>query len=193
MRHWKETDRAERERVASVLRTLAAELGGDFVGPRDVMGVTDDGEEYGPVPDYGTASVTSQGLAVEVGVQVPGGPNAKSLRIGLPPPPGRTWTVDRLHARAYRRRSRGDPHEPRTFLGSYRSADPERLGPEARAALLDLLRHATDVRLDAGGLTVWALPARRRTDARIDGVTGTAALAPHVHRVAAVARLLLGA
>ena len=61
----------------------------------------------------------------------------------------------------------------------------------ALAARARLLRHARDVKLDAGGLTVWALPARSRTNARISGVTDAAALVPHVHRTAAVARLLL--
>lgn len=105
-----------------------------------------------------------------------GGPNSKSLRLRVPIPHGRRWTVDRLDRRAIRRQRRGHPNG---------------LSPEARAALLELLQHATDVELDAGGLTVWALRANRWTDASIDGVTGAAALVPHVHRVARVARLLL--
>jgi hypothetical protein len=189
-RHWNRTDRAERERIAGVLRTLAAELGGEFTGPRDVMGVDDDGDEYGPVKDYGTASVTSEGLAVEAGVQVLGGPNGKSLRVRVLAPPGRAWRVASLRARSFRR-SGGDPRDVRTFQRAYRCAEPERLSPDARAALLDLLRHASDVTLDAGGLTVWALPARKRADARVSGVTDAAAVAPHVRRAAVAARLLL--
>jgi hypothetical protein len=191
VRRWDRTDGAERARVAGVLRSLAAELGGEFIGPREVMGVSDDGDEYGPVPDYGTASVTSDGLVVEVGVQVMGGPNGKALKLWVPRPPGRAWTVARLEARAFMR-SRGDPHDLRTFRRSFRSAEPDRLSQDARAALLDLLRHASDVKLDAGGLTVWALTAGNRASARIDSVTGVAALVPHVRRAAAAARLLLG-
>ena len=193
IRRWNRGDLAERERVAGILRSLAAELGGEFIGPREVMGETDDGEPYGPVPDYGTVAVTSAGLTVEVGVQVLGGPNAKSLRMWVPQPPGRSWTVASLHARSFRR-PRGDPRDLRTFRRNYRSPDPERLSADARAALLDLLRHATDVRLDAAaGLIVWALPAGRGVNPRIGGVTDAMALVPHVRRTAAVARLLLGA
>jgi hypothetical protein len=192
VRRWSRTDGAERERIAGVLRNLAAELGGEFIGPRDVLGVTEDGEEYGPVPDYGTALVKTEGLAVEVGIQVMGGPNAKSLRVWVPLPPGRAWTVAWLNPRVLGW-PRGDPYQLRTFLRRYRSADPERLSQDARAALLNLLRHAADVKLDAGGLTVWALPAGRRATPYIRGVTDAALLVPHVRRTVGVARLLLGA
>jgi len=190
-RWWHRTDRTERVRVAGVLRDLAGELGGEFAGPREVMGVDDDGDPYGPVLDYGTALVTSSGLAVEVGVQVMGGSTGKCVRLRAAAPEGRVWIVDRLHARAFRW-EHGDPRDLRTFRRSYRTADPERLGPDARAALVELVvRGAVDVRLDGAGLTVWALPPTGRASPRISGITEAAALVPHVRRVAGAARLLL--
>jgi hypothetical protein len=192
MRRWERTDRAERERVAGVLRQLAAELGGRFIEPRVVRGV-EDGDEYAQL-DHGTASVTSEGLAVEVGVQVIGTTNGQCLKVFIPAPPGRTWAVAWLDARVYRglrRWSRGAPGKLSTFRSAYRSADPEQLSLDARVALLDLLRHATDVSLDAAGLTMWTLPARWPPSPRVRSVTDVAALLPHVHRTAAAARLLL--
>jgi hypothetical protein len=189
-RHWHRTDRVERVRVAGILQVLATEMGGEFVEPRQVMGVDDEGDEYGPVPDYGTAAVTSSGLLVEVGVQVLGGPNGKSLRLSVAVPEGRTWSVKALRSRSFRW-SQGDPYDLRTFLRSFRTPSPERLTLDARAALVRLLIHAVTVELDADALTVWALPARRRANPRISGVTDAAALVPHVHRTAAAARLLL--
>lgn len=91
IRRWNRGDRTERERLAGVLRGLAAEMGGEFVGPRMVMGMTDEDGEYGPVLDYGTAMVTSAGLAIEAGVQVLGGPAGKSLKLRVPLPEGRSW------------------------------------------------------------------------------------------------------
>ena len=192
MRRWNRSDHAERERVAAVLRSLVAELGGEFIGPRLVMGVSDDGDEYGPVPDYGTASVTASGLTVEVGVQVMGGPTGKCLRVLVPLPPGGTWTVTRLQARAFRW-SRGAPSDLRTFRRCYRADGAELLSEDARTALLDLLRDATDVRLDDAGLTVWALRPRQRADPLISGVTSAAALVTYVRRTAAAAARMLHA
>src|SRR5215831_987215 len=134
-RHWNRTDRAERQRVGAVLHELATEMGGEFIEPRQVMGVDDEGDRFGPVPDYGTAAVTSSGLLVEAGVQVMGGPNGKSLRVSVAVPEGRAWTVQRLESRSFRW-SGGDPYDMRTFTRSYRTPDPERLGSEARAALV---------------------------------------------------------
>jgi hypothetical protein len=189
MRRWNRTDAAERERIASVLSRLAGDLGGTFIGPRNVMGVNDDGEEYGPVLDYGTALVRSSDLAVEVGVQVIGGPMGKCLKLRVLLPEGRAWTVAWLRQRVHLRR--GDPQALRTFLRAYRSADPEGLTVEARVALLDLAQEAAGVALSAEALTVFALPASRRASAQIDGVTGAVAVLPYVHRTAAAARLLL--
>jgi len=189
MRRWNRTDVAERERIASVLSRLAGDLDGAFVGPRDVMGVNDDGEEYGPVLDYGTALVRSADLAVEVGVQVMGGPRGKCLKLRVALPEGRAWSVAWLRERFQVRR--GDPRALRTFRRAFRSADPEGLTVEARVALLSLAEEAAGVELSAEALTVWALPPSRRASARIDGVTDAMAVLPHVHRTAAVARLLL--
>jgi hypothetical protein len=189
MRRWNRTDAGERERIASVLSRLAADLDGEFIAPRNVMGVNDDGEEYGPVLDYGTALVRSSDLAVEVGVQVMGGPTGKCLKLRVPLPEGRAWSVAWLHGRFHVRR--GDPRELRTFRRAYRSADSQGLPVEARVALLDLDEEAAGVELSAEALTVWVLPPSRRASARIDGVTGAMALLPHVQRTAAVARLLL--
>jgi len=187
-RRWNRTDAAERERVAGVLRRLAAELGGEFIEPRVARGV-DDGDEYARL-DHGTASVTCDGLAVEVGVQVIGTTNGQCLKAWVPVPPGRSWAVAWLRARTYRW-SRGDPRAMSTFRRAYRSPDPERLSPDARAALLDLLRHASDVSLDAAGLTMWALPPRWPPSPRIRSVSDAEAMVPHVRRTAAAARLLL--
>lgn len=150
-----------------------------------VRGVDDDGDEYAQL-DHGTASVTSDGLAVEVGVQVIGTTNGQCVKVRVPVPRDRNWAMAWLCARALRW-PRGDPRE----LSAFRPASPERLSPEARAALLDLLRHATDVRLDAAGLTMWTVPHRWPPSPRIRGVTDPAALVAHVRRTAAAARLLL--
>ena len=189
MRRWERTDSAERERVAGVLRHLAAEMGGEFLDPRVVRGVDDDGDAYAQL-DHGTASVTRGGLTVEVGVQVIGTTNGQCLKVRVPVPQGRTWAVARLRSRDYRW-SRGDPGTLGTFRRSYSSAEPERLSKDARVALLDVLQHATDVRLDAEGLTMWTLPPRWPPSPRIRSVSDAAALVPHVHRMAAAARLLL--
>jgi hypothetical protein len=188
-RRWVRTESAERERVAGVLRQLAAELGGEFIDPRVVRGVDEDGDEYARL-DYGTAAVTCDGLAIEVGVQVFGTTNGQCLKVWVPAPPGRTWAVAGLCARTYRW-SRGDPRKLGTFRRAYRSADPEWISPDARAALLDLVRHARDVSLDGAGLTMWAMPPGWPPSPRIRSVTDAAALVPHARRTAAAARLLL--
>jgi hypothetical protein len=190
-RWWNRTDRAERERVAMILQELAAEMGGEFIGPREVRGVGDDGEAWGPVLDHGTASVTSSGLVVEACVQPLGAQNSKCLKLWIAVPAGRSWAVPWLDSRAFHW-SLGDPHDLLTFRLSYRSTAAERLSREARAALVDVLRHSRDVRLDTSGLTVWALPPRWRASPSISGLTDAAALVPHVQRAAAAAHLLLG-
>ena len=191
-RRWYRADRAERLRVAAILQHLATEMGGEFIEPREVYGTNDEGEKFGPVTDYGAAAVTSSGLVVEVGVQVMGGPNGKSLRLSVAVPEGRAWTVESLQSRTFRW-SGGDPTDMRTFLRSYRTASPERLGRDARAALVELLRHSVTVELDGAGLTAWALPARKSANPLISGVTDAESLVPHVRRTAAAARLLLAA
>lgn len=189
MRRWNRTDSTERERVAGVLRQLAAQLGGEFVEPRVVRGVDDDGDEYAQL-DHGTASVPSDGLVVEVAVQVLGTTNGQCLKVRVPVPHGRTWAVPWLHARTFRW-SRGDAREPGTFRRAYRSADGHLLSPDARVALLALLDHATDVRLDGTALTMWTHPPRWPPSPRIRAVTDAAALVPHVRRTASAAHLLL--
>jgi hypothetical protein len=182
-------DRAERERVAGVLRGLAALTGGAYAGPREVVPVDDDGKRYPPVLDYGTTAVRSAGMMVEAGVQV-GAPAAKCLRLRVPLPPGRAWTVARLRARRLGPWLTGVP-APRAFRLAYRCSDPDRLSAEARAALLDLRADAVDLWLEPDALTVWVLRPTARNDARVDGVTDAPGLAPYVHRAAAVASLLL--
>jgi hypothetical protein len=179
-------DRSERERVAAVLRELAATLGGEFIGPRKVMRIDEEGDEFGPADDYGTALAVSSGMAVEAGVEVQGALYGRSLRLWVAVPPGRSWAVDRLEARAWR-------WPGGEFGRRYRCANPDRLSRDARAALLDLLRHVEHVELDAAGLTVWALPPRwtQRGTQRVYSIIDAARLVPHVHRTAAAARLLL--
>jgi len=188
-RRWARTDRAERERVAAVLRRLAVGMGGEFVAPREVPVVDDDGNDYGRRPDYGTARVSSSGLLVEIGVQV-GAPAAKCLRVRALLPPGRAWSVKRLRARRLGPWLTRVP-APRAFRLAYSGAGTEHLNGEARAALLALRAHAVDLWLQPDALVVWVLRASSRSDARVDGVTDAARLVPWVGRTAEVARLLL--
>jgi hypothetical protein len=188
-RRWARTDRAERARIAEVLRRLAAEMGGEFVVPREVPVVDDDGHDYGRRPDYGTALVSSLGLVVEVGVQV-GAPAAKCLRVRVLLPPGRAWSVQRLRARRLGPWLTRVP-APSTFRLAYRGAGTEHLGGEARTTLLALRADAVDLWLQPDALVVWVLRASSRSDARVDGVTDAARLVPYIGLTAEVARLLL--
>jgi hypothetical protein len=187
-RRWKRIDRRERERVSAILRRLAADLGGEFEGPRLIRLVDEDGVDWGAWPDSGTALVTVAGLQVEVGVQL-GGPAPKCLRLRVPRPAGRAWPEVTLRARRVGPWLTGVP-APRTFRLAFRSAGAERLGAEARAALLALRADAVDLRLGPDGLTVWVLRSSSRGDARMDGIRDAAQVTPHVRRVAEVARLL---
>jgi hypothetical protein len=136
------------------------------------------------------ANVLDQLARDLVGVQVFGGTNGKCLRLRVPLPEGRAWSVESLRVRRFRRRRR-DPRSPEAFRRAYRTADPERLTVEARVALLDMLDRAVDVVLEPAGLTVWTLRPRGRADPLIDTVTHAEALVPYVHRTAAAALLLL--
>jgi hypothetical protein len=189
VRRYDRVDRAERERLASVLRGLAALMGGEFAGPREVVAVDDGGGRYPPTLDYGTAIVRSAGLTVEAGVQV-GPPAGKSLRLRVELPPGRAWTVSRLRARRLGPWLTRVP-APRTFRLAYGCSTPGRLSAGARSALLVLRADVVDLRLEPDALTVWVLRPTARTDARVDGVRDAPSLVAYVHRTAAVARLLL--
>jgi hypothetical protein len=136
------------------------------------------------LPDFWPSVAILGGWALVLSIIVP-------MPEGVDPgPAGRTWAAASLSARTYRW-LRGDPRKLSTFRRAYRPADPERLSPDARVDLLDLVRHATDVSLDAAGLTTWALPPRWPPGPRIRSVSDAAALVPHVRRTAAAARLLL--
>jgi hypothetical protein len=136
-------------------------------GPREVVPVDDDGKRYPPVLDFGTTAVRSAGMMVEAGVQV-GAPAAKCLRLRIPLPPGRAWTVARLRERRLGPWLTGVP-APRAFRLAYRCSDPDRLSAEARAALLDLRADAVDLWLEPDALTVRVLRPTARNDTVLTG------------------------
>jgi hypothetical protein len=61
MRRWNRTDVAERQRIASVLSRLAADVDGAFIGPRNVMGVDDEGEDMARCSTTGRRSCGASG------------------------------------------------------------------------------------------------------------------------------------
>jgi len=174
LRRWRRRDESEHERVGMVFRDLAARLGGEFIEPREVMGVDDDGDEYGPVLDHGTVSVRRSGLAVDVGVQPLAGPAGKCVKLRIALPEGRSWAVVTERERDLLRA----PH----------------LKPDARAELKAHLWHCRRVHVEPAALTAWMSCSRGlwwRAQPDIDGVTTAYALVPHIDRAVAIARLLL--